>query len=341
MKNFHIIVVTYNRKNYLKNCINSIIKQQKVSIHLDIIDNGSRDKTSKYLKNLSKYNSENLKINHHILKKNIDPVLALTTRISNLKGNILNIIGDDDWFNSDTVFFEINEIFKKYNFDITNVFTNFKRQPLNINSNEFYFKNKNVNQVIPDKKLLKEFNSYEIIYSQILQWRLSIKGNLKAALLKFSKKFYREMNYHSSATFFSKKRIDEKKLTIKKILSRPFGDIGCVKMLSKDSRSIYYLKNSLYIGVPQIRETKLIKNPKSNKRLLSYLDLSLKEKSSLKIPLFSIISTNQFIWEVNKLDNDIKVKRSFLFKIYRTYELLVKKFLPLEKLKYVLILWFN
>ena len=62
-KDFHIIIVTYNRVNYLKNCIKSVLKQKKVSIYLDIIDNGSVDNTKEYLRKFRNFQNERIIIN--------------------------------------------------------------------------------------------------------------------------------------------------------------------------------------------------------------------------------------------------------------------------------------
>ena len=49
---FDIVIVTYNSKKWMENCINSIEKQEKFElkdINLYIVDNGSKDGTLEYI----------------------------------------------------------------------------------------------------------------------------------------------------------------------------------------------------------------------------------------------------------------------------------------------------
>ena len=50
MFNVSVIIPTYNRKKFLKQAINSVIKQTYQNLELIIIDDGSSDKTIEYLK---------------------------------------------------------------------------------------------------------------------------------------------------------------------------------------------------------------------------------------------------------------------------------------------------
>ena len=54
-----IIICTFNRANFLKSCINSIIDQihEHKNIEILIIDNNSKDNTKELVKN---YNSNNI-----------------------------------------------------------------------------------------------------------------------------------------------------------------------------------------------------------------------------------------------------------------------------------------
>ncbi len=339
INDFHIIIVTYNRKYLVENCINSIINQKGVSIHIDVIDNGSNDETRTYLEKISKFKNEKIKIVNYSIKENIDPVLASIKNISKFNGNIINFMGDDDWLDGDRILYEIKQIFNHSKFDCSSVFTLFEKVNLTSGKEKLNFKKNKLEEFQNPLKFTKELNSYEIIYSQILQWRLSWVGKLNKNILDKSNNFYKKIKYHSSASFFSKKQIDLLNLSVKDILSRPFGDIGFIQMFPKGAKALLYEKNGLFIGVPMVRETNFIKNPTKNARLHSYLKLSLKDSHSLKIPLFSIICSNQFIWEVNRLKNEIKVKRGLLFRIYRSNEIIFKKFPLREKIKFIIELW--
>ena len=64
MSNFKVIVVivTFNRLNLLKRCINSLNRQSFKIFDILVINNGSTDETESYLKtnNITYYSQENL-----------------------------------------------------------------------------------------------------------------------------------------------------------------------------------------------------------------------------------------------------------------------------------------
>lgn len=49
-----IIIVTYNAENYIKNCLNSILKQNNKNFDVIIVDNNSKDKTLEIINNFQK-----------------------------------------------------------------------------------------------------------------------------------------------------------------------------------------------------------------------------------------------------------------------------------------------
>ena len=216
IKDFHIIIVTFNRKNFLKNCIKSIINQKNVSIYLDIIDNGSSDGTREYLSNEFKFTKKNLVINIYTLENNIDPVIAITTTISAYKGRIINFIGDDDWLCRDNILYEIKEIFKNNSYDCSSVFTLLKKINLYNHEENFIFTKTNKELMSFDKKLIKKLNFYEVIYSQVIQWRLTIISKLNKKLLKNSHKFYKNIRYHPRLHSLVKNNWNQKVYLLKK-----------------------------------------------------------------------------------------------------------------------------
>ena len=336
-KDFHIIIVTYNRINFLKNCINCILKQKNVSIFLEIIDNGSTDNTKIYLQEFNKYEDKNIVIKVHRKEKNIDPLLASTSTVKKFKGDFINFLGDDDWYNSDQVLYRVKTLFSTDSF--ATVMTSFKKINLNDDSKAYEFSKFNQTSLEINNDKLEKMNSYEIIYSQALQWRFSLKNKKLNHYLKRDEGYYRNISYHSSATFINSEHIFKEKLNVKDLLSRPFGDIGFLKIQSKNKVNLMYKEDCLSIGVPIVRETMLIKKPQNNPRINSYLELSLKEKGSLNIPLFSIICTNQFLREINLLDTEIKLKRGLKFRIYRTKDIIFSFYRLNEKIKFLYNLW--
>ncbi len=135
-----VIIITYNRKKDLKECINSIRKQNKKPDEIIVVDNNSGDNTEEIFKR-----KENLDIKYFKLKENLGVAGGRNFGIKKAKGEILVFIDDDallepnDALNKIIKKFEENKDIGVLTFQVKNFFTK------NILREEFPHKNKSLN----------------------------------------------------------------------------------------------------------------------------------------------------------------------------------------------------
>ena len=105
-----ILISSYNKGNYLEQCIKSCLSQTHKNIEVILLDNHSNDKTNVVLKKYSK------KIK--ILKKKriskfpaLNQIDLLTKAFKVSKGSIIYLLDADDYFNKNKIK-NINNIFK-------------------------------------------------------------------------------------------------------------------------------------------------------------------------------------------------------------------------------------
>jgi len=90
---FSVIIPTYNRRNYLKIAIESILAQDFKSYELIIVDDGSKDGTDAYLKQLG-YD----KYCRYVYQENKGPAAARNSGIRKAKGEYICFLDSDDRF---------------------------------------------------------------------------------------------------------------------------------------------------------------------------------------------------------------------------------------------------
>lgn len=91
---FSIIVTAYNIKNYIRNCVESLINQTYKNFEIIIIDDYSNDSTEKICdRYASQY--DNIRVIHH--KKNLGVVCARKTGIKYSLGEYLVFVDGDDY----------------------------------------------------------------------------------------------------------------------------------------------------------------------------------------------------------------------------------------------------
>lgn len=93
---FSIITPTYNRKDLLIKCIESVLGQElgKYDYEHIIIDDGSEDGTGDYIK--SNYGSNNKKLRYFYQKNSGGPAKPIQKGLSVARGNYVTILSDDD-----------------------------------------------------------------------------------------------------------------------------------------------------------------------------------------------------------------------------------------------------
>lgn len=108
-----ILISSYNKGNYIEQCIKSCLSQTYKNVEIVLLDNCSNDKTNEILKKFSN------KVK--ILKKNriskypaLNQIDLLVKAFNVSKGSIIYLLDADDFFNKDKIK-KINSIFKTKN----------------------------------------------------------------------------------------------------------------------------------------------------------------------------------------------------------------------------------
>jgi len=105
-----IVIPVYNGENYLKEAIDSALKQTYDNIEIIVVDDGSKDNTEKIAKSYGD------KI-RYFKKKNGGTSTALNLGIKNMKGDYFSWLSHDDQYYPDKILCQINELAKIDNKD--------------------------------------------------------------------------------------------------------------------------------------------------------------------------------------------------------------------------------
>lgn len=97
---FSIVVVNFNGKEYLKNCLDSILNNDYSDYEIIVVDNGSTDKSVDFIKD--KFVAELNKITVLDLKENLGPAKARNEGVKISRGNYIGFLDNDtkverDW----------------------------------------------------------------------------------------------------------------------------------------------------------------------------------------------------------------------------------------------------
>ena len=87
--NVSIIVPTYNRANYIRECLDSLVNQSVPAFEIIVVDDGSKDDTSKIVRSFGD------KV-IYFYKENEGKPAALNLAMSHVRGNLIWIFDDDD-----------------------------------------------------------------------------------------------------------------------------------------------------------------------------------------------------------------------------------------------------
>ena len=106
---FSIIIPVYNVKNYLSECVNSVLNQTYKEFEVLLIDDGSTDGSSELC---DKYNRENSQV-HVFHQKNQGVASARNLGIEQASGDYILFLDSDDWIDSKTIEYLENRLEKK------------------------------------------------------------------------------------------------------------------------------------------------------------------------------------------------------------------------------------
>jgi glycosyltransferase involved in cell wall biosynthesis len=97
MVKLSIIIITRNRAELLKECLESVSMQSKKPYEIIVVDNDSDDETPHMVKTMAKkYSAKSSKLNiKYVLEKKIGIPIARNTGLKNATGDIITFLDDD------------------------------------------------------------------------------------------------------------------------------------------------------------------------------------------------------------------------------------------------------
>lgn len=112
-----IVVPVYNVEPYLKRCVESLVRQEKIVPEILLIDDGSTDRSGKICDECA-HNYENVKVVH---KKNGGLSSARNVGIEQAKGQYILFVDSDDYIEENTVSI-LKQVIEKHDMPDTVVF---------------------------------------------------------------------------------------------------------------------------------------------------------------------------------------------------------------------------
>ncbi|MDP3973597.1 MAG: glycosyltransferase family 2 protein [Candidatus Daviesbacteria bacterium] len=107
-KDFSVIIPTYNRSNFLKKAITSVLRQKNVTFEIIIGDNASKDNTADIVKNFS-----DSRIKYFKNYKNLGHQKNFKKCFEKASGEYIFALGDDDFILEDHALFKILKVMRK------------------------------------------------------------------------------------------------------------------------------------------------------------------------------------------------------------------------------------
>ena len=127
MKLFSVIIPVYNIADYLPQCIDSVLAQDFQDYEIILVDDGSTDGSSEICdKYVLEY--EQIKVIH---KENTGPSDARNIGIKNAIGDYIIFLDGDDFWQGNTIFFDLSKIIREENhpdlivYGFTPIFVNY------------------------------------------------------------------------------------------------------------------------------------------------------------------------------------------------------------------------
>lgn len=142
-----VIIPVFNVKDYLTECLESVVNQTYKNLEIIIVDDGSTDGSSEICDNYAKIDNR-IRVFHQ--EKNYGQSVARNKGIDNSKGSIITFIDSDDYIHKQM----IEVLYKnltQYNADIS--FCDFSRELI-----DKEIKNK--------PRLIEKYNMYEMLYDR-------------------------------------------------------------------------------------------------------------------------------------------------------------------------------
>lgn len=111
---FSIIVPVYNVENYIKDCVDSVLKQNESDFEIILVDDGSQDTCDEICE---QYALDDTRI-HVIHKKNGGLSSARNAGLDIAKGEYIIFLDSDDFWDDDNALYNINKNLEETNADV-------------------------------------------------------------------------------------------------------------------------------------------------------------------------------------------------------------------------------
>lgn len=98
-----VIIPVFNREKYIKECVDSIVKQKEIDMEIIIIDDGSKDNSLKICKEYEKQYSNIILV--HTENKGVSAARNLGVLLA--KGDYIHFVDSDDFLPKDTLYKDI------------------------------------------------------------------------------------------------------------------------------------------------------------------------------------------------------------------------------------------
>lgn len=92
--NVSVIIPAYNTEEYVKQCLDSLLKQTMKDVEVIVVDDGSTDKTLDILKEYEQKYPEQIRVFH---KENGGQGSARNLALQHVKGEYIGFVDSDDW----------------------------------------------------------------------------------------------------------------------------------------------------------------------------------------------------------------------------------------------------
>lgn len=234
-----IIVPVYNAENYIKECIESILKQTFSNLELILINDGSTDSSARIIDEYAKKDKRIKPI--HIENSGVST--ARNIGLQNATGEWVTFVDSDDWIEPDMISFAVKKA-KETNADIImwSYFKNYANQELPLSLLP------GGNQIIENEKD-KDLFHLKAIYSLYGENRLTESVSSGTVWCKL----------------YKKSLIDKKDLQFKVGLTRAQDTIFSINAAEHASKIVYYEKHLYHYRITTTSTTsgtKYIKNTK-------------------------------------------------------------------------------
>ena len=93
-----VIIPVYNTKNYIKECLDSVLNQTLEEIEIIVVDDGSTDGSADIIKEYAQNHPQKIKA---FFKENGGQATARNLALQKSNGEYLGFVDSDDWIDSD------------------------------------------------------------------------------------------------------------------------------------------------------------------------------------------------------------------------------------------------